>query len=261
MFLFVLQSQIDQPANGFGAGLFIIKRIGGMMDNAHLVGFSVPHPDIRDRLLPHRCHPVPVVLRSAEEISRYNANLVQIEAILDEECAKFTAWTRAQGAAAAAGVMQAGDNGMTVGQALRSANYIYVALAALVILATFAVIAAVLPMAFVGGLMGPYMRPIPIGAGAAMFWSLAIAFDDDPEFAFWNFRAKLPSPSIVPLRMTMATPTQKIMNPGLGARRRAQRDLEHGQPAGRRALRKRPDAIVPRRRNPRQSGCLRSLRL
>ena len=44
------------------------------------------------------------------------------------------------------------------------------------ILATFAVIAAVLPMAFVGGLMGPYMRPIPIGAGAAMFFSLAIAF-------------------------------------------------------------------------------------
>lgn len=45
-----------------------------------------------------------------------------------------------------------------------------------IILATFAVIAAVLPMAFVGGLMGPYMRPIPIGATAAMGWSLAIAF-------------------------------------------------------------------------------------
>ena len=44
------------------------------------------------------------------------------------------------------------------------------------ILATFAVIGAVLPMAFVGGLMGPYMRPIPIGASAAMFWSLLIAF-------------------------------------------------------------------------------------
>ena len=44
------------------------------------------------------------------------------------------------------------------------------------ILATLAVIAAVLPMAFVGGLMGPYMRPIPIGASAAMGWSLAIAF-------------------------------------------------------------------------------------
>ncbi len=44
------------------------------------------------------------------------------------------------------------------------------------ILATFAVISAVLPMAFVGGLMGPYMRPIPTGSSAAMFWSLAIAF-------------------------------------------------------------------------------------
>ena len=48
------------------------------------------------------------------------------------------------------------------------------------ILATVAVIAAVLPMAFVGGLMGPYMRPIPIGASAAMFWSLLIAFAVTP---------------------------------------------------------------------------------
>ncbi|MCU0751241.1 MAG: efflux RND transporter permease subunit, partial [Akkermansiaceae bacterium] len=44
------------------------------------------------------------------------------------------------------------------------------------ILATWAVIAAILPMAFVGGLMGPYMRPIPIGASAAMLFSLVIAF-------------------------------------------------------------------------------------
>ena len=44
------------------------------------------------------------------------------------------------------------------------------------ILATWAVIAAVLPMAFVGGLMGPYMRPIPIGATAAMLFSLLVAF-------------------------------------------------------------------------------------
>jgi multidrug efflux pump subunit AcrB len=44
------------------------------------------------------------------------------------------------------------------------------------ILATWAVIAAILPMAFVGGLMGPYMRPIPIGASAAMLFSLIIAF-------------------------------------------------------------------------------------
>ncbi len=48
------------------------------------------------------------------------------------------------------------------------------------ILATFAVIFAVLPMAFVGGLMGPYMRPIPIGASAAMLFSLAIAFVATP---------------------------------------------------------------------------------
>jgi multidrug efflux pump subunit AcrB len=44
------------------------------------------------------------------------------------------------------------------------------------ILATLTVVAAILPMAFVGGLMGPYMRPIPVGASAAMLFSLAAAF-------------------------------------------------------------------------------------
>jgi multidrug efflux pump subunit AcrB len=44
------------------------------------------------------------------------------------------------------------------------------------ILATLTVIAAILPMAFVGGLMGPYMRPIPVGATFAMFFSLLVAF-------------------------------------------------------------------------------------
>ena len=48
------------------------------------------------------------------------------------------------------------------------------------ILATFAVIGAILPMAFVGGLMGPYMRPIPVGASAAMLFSLLIAFIVSP---------------------------------------------------------------------------------
>ncbi len=43
------------------------------------------------------------------------------------------------------------------------------------ILATFTVIAALMPMAFVSGLMGPYMRPIPINASAGMLLSLAIA--------------------------------------------------------------------------------------
>lgn len=48
------------------------------------------------------------------------------------------------------------------------------------ILATFAVIAALLPMAAVSGLMGPYMRPIPVGASAAMIISLLIAFIISP---------------------------------------------------------------------------------
>ncbi len=47
-------------------------------------------------------------------------------------------------------------------------------------LATWTVIAAILPMAFVGGLMGPYMRPIPIGASLAMLFSLFIAFVISP---------------------------------------------------------------------------------
>src|SRR5437016_13702155 len=48
------------------------------------------------------------------------------------------------------------------------------------ILASFAVIAAILPMAFVRGLMGPYMRPIPVGASAAMMFSLIVAFVVSP---------------------------------------------------------------------------------
>lgn len=44
------------------------------------------------------------------------------------------------------------------------------------ILATFTVIAALLPMAFVSGLMGPYMSPIPINASMGMLISLAVAY-------------------------------------------------------------------------------------
>jgi multidrug efflux pump subunit AcrB len=51
------------------------------------------------------------------------------------------------------------------------------------ILATFTVIAAILPMAFVRGLMGPYMRPIPVGASVAMLASLAVAFIITPYLA------------------------------------------------------------------------------
>ncbi len=52
------------------------------------------------------------------------------------------------------------------------------------ILATLAVMAAILPMAFVGGLMGPYMRPIPIGASAAMAFSMVVAFVVTPWAAY-----------------------------------------------------------------------------
>jgi len=48
------------------------------------------------------------------------------------------------------------------------------------VLATAAVIAAILPLAFVGGLMGPYMKPIPIGASLAMVFSLGVAFVVSP---------------------------------------------------------------------------------
>jgi multidrug efflux pump subunit AcrB len=51
------------------------------------------------------------------------------------------------------------------------------------ILATFTVIAALLPMAFVSGLMGPYMSPIPINASMGMLISLAIAFSVTPWLA------------------------------------------------------------------------------
>ncbi|WP_127805844.1 efflux RND transporter permease subunit [Hydrogenophaga sp. NH-16] len=51
------------------------------------------------------------------------------------------------------------------------------------ILATFTVIAALLPMAFVSGLMGPYMSPIPINASMGMAISLAIAFTVTPWLA------------------------------------------------------------------------------
>jgi multidrug efflux pump subunit AcrB len=52
------------------------------------------------------------------------------------------------------------------------------------ILATFTVIAAVLPMAFVSGLMGPYMSPMPIGASIAMLLSLVVALTLTPYLGY-----------------------------------------------------------------------------
>ncbi|HEY9487145.1 MAG TPA: efflux RND transporter permease subunit, partial [Chryseosolibacter sp.] len=58
------------------------------------------------------------------------------------------------------------------------------------ILATFTVIAAVLPMAFVSGMMGPYMSPMPIGASIAMILSLVVALTLTPYLGYLFLREK-----------------------------------------------------------------------
>lgn len=58
------------------------------------------------------------------------------------------------------------------------------------ILATFTVIASVLPMAFVSGLMGPYMSPMPIGASIAMIISLFVALTITPYLGYYILREK-----------------------------------------------------------------------
>ncbi len=58
------------------------------------------------------------------------------------------------------------------------------------ILATFTVVAAVLPMAFVSGLMGPYMSPMPIGAAIAMIFSLFVALTITPYLGYHLLREK-----------------------------------------------------------------------
>ena len=58
------------------------------------------------------------------------------------------------------------------------------------ILATFTVIAAILPMAFVSGMMGPYMSPMPIGASIAMMLSLFVALTITPYLAYHLLREK-----------------------------------------------------------------------
>ncbi|PWU02490.1 MAG: multidrug transporter AcrB [Bacteroidetes bacterium] len=58
------------------------------------------------------------------------------------------------------------------------------------ILATFTVIAAILPMAFVTGLMGPYMGPMPVGASIAMLFSLLVALTLTPYLGYIFLREK-----------------------------------------------------------------------
>lgn len=65
------------------------------------------------------------------------------------------------------------------------------------ILATFTVIASVLPMAFVSGLMGPYMSPMPIGASIAMILSLFVALTITPYLGYLFLREKKLDPERV----------------------------------------------------------------
>ncbi len=83
------------------------------------------------------------------------------------------------------------------------------------ILATFTVIAALMPMAFVTGLMGPYMRPIPINASVAMFFSLLVAFIITP-WAAYKFLEKEREHEEIDVRKTLFWKLYcKIMTPML----------------------------------------------
>ncbi len=82
------------------------------------------------------------------------------------------------------------------------------------ILATLTVIAAILPMAFVGGLMGPYMRPIPVGASAAMVFSLIVAFIVTPWAAVRLLKAEAHHPAGHETQEDWSTRLyRKVMNP------------------------------------------------
>lgn len=81
------------------------------------------------------------------------------------------------------------------------------------ILATFTVIAALLPMAFVSGLMGPYMSPIPINASLGMLISLAVAFVFTPWLSYRLRHGGKPAHAALPT----ATPPAATSNHRLAA--------------------------------------------
>ncbi|HET7403295.1 MAG TPA: efflux RND transporter permease subunit, partial [Usitatibacter sp.] len=86
------------------------------------------------------------------------------------------------------------------------------------ILATFTVIAALLPMAFVSGLMGPYMAPIPINASLGMLISLAIAFTVTPWLALHLLRAHA-APAARPLDAWLDRFFTRALTPFIAAAR------------------------------------------
>ncbi len=90
------------------------------------------------------------------------------------------------------------------------------------ILATFTVIAAILPMAFVRGLMGPYMKPIPVGASFAMILSLFVAFIVTPWAAVKLLKAHAPhAEDQTPKTSQLDQIYEKIMGIFLGTKKSA----------------------------------------
>jgi multidrug efflux pump subunit AcrB len=86
------------------------------------------------------------------------------------------------------------------------------------ILATLTVIAALLPMAFVSGLMGPYMSPIPINASMGMLLSLAIAFVVTPWLArMWMKHSPHAHGAAMPMRL--AAISHRVFRPLLDEHR------------------------------------------
>jgi len=93
------------------------------------------------------------------------------------------------------------------------------------ILATFTVVAAVLPMAFVSGMMGPYMSPMPIGAAIAMMLSLIVALTLTPYLGYIFLREKEKAGKPVKKGTVLEETTiykmyKKVMQPMLQNRRR-----------------------------------------
>jgi multidrug efflux pump subunit AcrB len=95
------------------------------------------------------------------------------------------------------------------------------------ILATFTVIAAILPMMFVSGLMGPYMRPIPVGASVAMLASLGVAFIVTPWLGYRLLRGH-DRPAMAPVPRT----TKAAIRAHAGLRQvlRRPHDAAHREP-------------------------------
>jgi len=79
------------------------------------------------------------------------------------------------------------------------------------ILATFTVVAAVLPMAFVSGMMGPYMSPMPVGAAIAMMLSLLVALTLTPYLGYIFLKEKSHAPAKKPT-VLQQTPIYRVYN-------------------------------------------------